>query len=72
MIKLSGLWMKKDKNGNTYFSGSLNGANILIFKNKSKEKPNQPDYNFFVAEKKKDEKSESSESSEFGKEEIPF
>ena len=52
LIKLSGLWANKDKNGNEYFSGGFGyGAKILIMKNKFKAKENDPDYNLFIAPK---------------------
>jgi|TARA_R110000765_G_scaffold235441_1_gene338371 hypothetical protein len=52
LIKLSGLWVNKDKNGNEYFSGGFGyGAKILIMKNTFKEKENEPDYNLFIAPK---------------------
>jgi len=52
LLKISGLWTNKDKNGNEYFSGSFGyGTKILIMKNTYKEKENDPDYNFFIAPK---------------------
>jgi len=42
--KLSGLWISKTKNGDTYFSGKNDGFRYTIFKNGFKEKENQPDY----------------------------
>lgn len=52
------LWEKKDKNGNTYFSGTLpDNRKVQIFKNTFKEAgSNQPDYKmrFLVPEKKPD------------------
>ena len=54
MIKITGLWKNEDRNGNTYFSGYLGSAKVLIFKNKYKETDKQPDYNMFVAPKKEE------------------
>lgn len=57
LIKLSGLWVSTDKNGNEYFSGGFSyGAKILIMKNTYKQKENDPDYNLFIAPKKDKEK----------------
>ena len=64
LTKISGLWKKKDNNGNEYFTGGVGGVsgkdtfsltadhNILIFKNTFKKKENDPDYNLFIAPKK--------------------
>ncbi len=54
MKKIGGLWLKKKKDGKSFFSGSINFANdekmqILIFKNDYKQ-GNQPDYNIFEGE----------------------
>ena len=52
MIKITGLWVNKDKNGDTYYSGSLGNAKIFIFKNKyKKEGSKEPVANLFIADK---------------------
>lgn len=48
-IELGALWSKKDKNGNTYFSGTINvfphgNVSVTIFANSYKTQDNQPDY----------------------------
>ena len=64
MIEITGLWEKKDKNGNTYFSGTMGNAKVLVMKNNFKEKETQPDYKMFLVEKeKKEEKKEEKKSS---------
>ncbi len=50
MINLTGLWIKKDKNGNEYFQGKLNNATVWIFKNNHKENESQPDYNMSISQ----------------------
>ena len=56
MIKISGLWLNTDKNGQTYMSGYLGDAKIIIYKNKFKSGENrQPDYNLYISEKNKKE-----------------
>lgn len=51
LLKLSGLWINKSKDGNQYLSGKFGvGINLLIFKNKNKRPDsNDPDYNVFLA-----------------------
>ena len=59
LVKISGLWLNKDKNGNTYMSGNMGGARIVILKNTYKEKDEHPNYNLFVAPfQKKEENKE--------------
>jgi hypothetical protein len=52
-VKLSGLWVSKTKNGESYMSGSLgNGLRISVFKNKFKRNDNDPDYELVLSEVK--------------------
>ena len=51
MIKITGLWKGKDKNGKTYFSGTMGGAKVLIFANNYKEEDKHPDYIMYFAQK---------------------
>lgn len=53
LIPLTGLWLN-EKNGEKYFSGTLGNAKVLIFKNKHKEKENQPDYQMYLAPKQRE------------------
>lgn len=49
MIKLTGLYKKKDKNNKKYLIGELSSfANILIFVNKNKKEKNHPDCNLYI------------------------
>ncbi len=50
LLLVSGLWSRKQKNGDEYFSG-MAGTNwkILIFKNTKKNSPNQSDWNLYFA-----------------------
>ena len=70
LLRLGGLWVNKDKNDNTYFSGDFtNGTKILIYKNTfKKEGSNEPDYNFYTAPKKKKE----GVTEETNEEDVPF
>ena len=52
MVKLTGLWKTKDKNGNTYLSGSLTPvSSLLVMPNtfKKEGENSSPDYFIYVA-----------------------
>ena len=52
-IKLTGLWKETSKDGQEYLSGGMvPGAKLLIFQNKFKSKPSDPDYIAYLAPKK--------------------
>ncbi len=54
MVSLGGLWKETSQSGNTYLSGSLGGAKLMIFQNKNKEEGSrQPDYYMKLANKQK-------------------
>lgn len=53
LVNIGGLWLNKSAAGEVYFSGYLNGARLLIFKNQFKEKENQPDYVMYVTKNEK-------------------
>lgn len=56
--KLTGLWKNKDKNGNTYLSGSLNSiAQIMVMPNsyKNEDDAKAPDFFLYVAAREKSE-----------------
>lgn len=79
MIKLTGLWESKDKNGNTVLSGKLGGAVIKIFANTYKKADNQPDFSLYLDETRKKENPESisgvtvvNEDAEPTDDELPF
>ena len=72
-ITLSGLWLNKTQNGDSYFSGSLGSAKLLIFKNTFKEEgSNQPDYNLYLAPIEKKEEAEEELPATQPKDDIPF
>ena len=52
MIKLTGLWANKDKNGNLVLSGYLGSARLVIFTNTYKKEDKHPDYIAYVDEQK--------------------
>ena len=55
-IKLTGLWKQKDKNGQTFLSGSLSPiSKVLVMPNTFKKTEKDPDYFFYLgANEKKD------------------
>jgi|TARA_B100001964_G_scaffold5097_1_gene5517 hypothetical protein len=59
LLKIGGLWENKDKNDNTYFSGTFTyGVKLLVMKNTFKEKDNEPDYMVYLAKKDRDTQEE--------------
>ncbi len=75
-LPLMSLWEKTDRNGNKYFSGSLNGLPVTIFPAKKRAGDKSPTHYMFVSEKFKKEEDQQTES--FGPEpetaatDIPF
>ena len=58
-IELGALWKKKDKNGKTYLTGSINifphgQVNVAIFENSYKQNDNHPDYKLYYTPKSND------------------
>ena len=52
MVKVTGLWANKAKDGSTYYSGGLGAARVVILKNTFKrEGSKDPDLNLFIAPK---------------------
>ena len=48
-IKIASFWENKDKNGNTYLNGYLNGCPLVIFKDTYKQPGDKrPDYNAYI------------------------
>ena len=49
MLKITGLWKGKDKEGNWYLSGNLNySTKIFVFANNYKKEDNHPDYLLYL------------------------
>ena len=55
-LKLTGLWRGKDRNGETFYSGSVNPTvRLMIFKNSYKKEDRDPDLiAYLVPAEKKD------------------
>ena len=72
--EIGALWLKEAKSGTKYFSGIINGENIVIFKNNNKRLEKHPDYIVLKSEPK----AQGSQSNVkkvndvFNDEEIPF
>jgi len=60
LLKLCGLWKQKDKEGKTYYFGSLSySTNLLLFPNSyKKEGEKQPDLLLYIVKKEQKEKTE--------------
>jgi uncharacterized protein (DUF736 family) len=60
MKKLGALWLRKDKDGASYFSGSLEDLAqdipVVVFKNNKKEQDNHPDYIVYRSEPQAEKK----------------
>lgn len=75
LIKIASIWQNQDKKGNTYFTGTLGSARIVILKNNYKKESKHPDFNIFVQEPEKKEYAQSGggiASPADDLEEIPF
>jgi len=56
MIKISGLWLNKTSEGETYMAGTSGQVRIIILKNSfKKEGSKEPDYNLYFDEQRKKE-----------------
>lgn len=50
-IKLTGLWERQTDKGQTYYVGNLNAAvKLVMFKNRDKKGPKDPDWVIFMQE----------------------
>jgi len=50
LIKLTGLWERKSKDGKVYYSGNLSTtAKVLLFKNDNKKNDRGPDLALYLA-----------------------
>jgi len=47
MIELCGLWLQKTKANDTYMTGKVGNTKFLVFRNKYKKSPKEPDYRIF-------------------------
>jgi hypothetical protein len=44
MINVTGLWLNKDKNQNSYMAGNCGNVRYWVFKNRNKKDDKDPDY----------------------------
>ena len=54
--RLTGLWKKTNKDGQTFLSGSLGSARMLVLPNKFKRDEKDPDYTVMLVTPEKKEK----------------
>ena len=47
MERIGALWANKDKNGNDYMTGVIEGKKVIIFSNKYKKESKHPDWYIF-------------------------
>lgn len=55
LVKLSGIWVNKDKNGQVYMTGYLGNSRIVILRNSFKTEDKHPGYNMYVQNNVKQE-----------------
>ena len=48
--RLGGLWLRTSKKGTKFFSGTINGERVVIFKAREKRNEKSPDYEVFRSE----------------------
>ena len=48
MKSIGAMWIRKDKNGDNYFTMALKQESFVIFKNKNKKENNHPDFYVFL------------------------
>lgn len=49
LIKITGLWLNRTKDGRDYFSGRFGDARILIFENRERASDKMPTHTLFIA-----------------------
>jgi len=58
MIRLTGLWKQKGKDGKTYLNGNIGGARIMILPNEyQREGKKDPEYHLMISERPPKEES---------------
>jgi hypothetical protein len=51
MLQACGLWRKRDRNGQTFYTGPMGGLQVFVFPNSKKEKDTQPDARIVLAQR---------------------
>ena len=49
LIEIFALWKNTSKNGDTYLTGKMGNARVIVLKNNFKDADNQSDYRVFVS-----------------------
>ena len=55
MVKVAGLWLNTTRDGQKYYSGTLGGLKVFLFKSKS-DHPKAPTFNLFLAERSQEQR----------------
>jgi hypothetical protein len=50
--KLGVLWKRKSKRGTDYWSGNINGQQIVVFAVRQKRSPKSPDFEIYKSERR--------------------
>ncbi len=48
--EIGALWTKQTKHGNDYFTGTINGQRVVVFKNQKKRSDKSPDWRVLKSE----------------------
>lgn len=70
LVELTGLWSRKNKNGEEYFMGRLGNSNVLLFRNKNKKNDKEPDFRMFVGTRQQQQQQQKQENDVFTEEEV--
>jgi len=66
MVKLTGLWKQKDKEGKSFLTGNLNPiSKVLVLQNNYKKNDTEPDYFLYLTQNEKKQSSNTHAREEF-------
>lgn len=72
LVEIMALWENQSESGETYFTGRMGNAKVIVFKNKYKTSDKHPSYRVYVQNPEKKEKTETPQSSFDENDSIPF
>lgn len=47
-VKLGSLWKREDRNGQTYWTGALGAARLMLFPREREAGDDQPDFDIYI------------------------